>query len=281
MSARFLCEAASGRSTARGADNGRDTFRVGRFVSVGRDARRVVPPPAAPGLAAMPASDPPRAATGPMTASIWARLTPPGRRIVGTSPERSSTVDSMPTRHGPPSRIRSTAAPSSARTWSAVVGLDVVRLVGRRRCDRAGADDRERPQQLQRDRVIRHPQPDRRPAGRHELGDGRGRRQHQRQRPRPEGRRQVVRHRRPPRGLPLRKHNVRHMHDQRVGRRSTLHLENPRHGPIRRRVRPEAVDGFGRKRHQPAAAEDVGGAGGHGLTWAAAGTAAGTGASCS
>ena len=54
--------------------------------------------------------------TAPITASISLREMPPGRRMVGWGVVRSSTVDSMPTRHGPPSRIRSTELPKSDRT---------------------------------------------------------------------------------------------------------------------------------------------------------------------
>ena len=57
-----------------------------------------------------------------MSCSISSRETVPGRNRTGRSPASESTVDSMPTRVGPPSRIRSTASPKPRRTCSAVVG---------------------------------------------------------------------------------------------------------------------------------------------------------------
>ena len=47
----------------------------------------------------------------------------PGRISTARPRERSTIVDSMPTSQSPPSSTASTAAPSSARTCSAVVGL--------------------------------------------------------------------------------------------------------------------------------------------------------------
>src|SRR4051794_24961341 len=48
---------------------------------------------------------------------------PPGRRITGLDPSRLTTVDSTPTRQGPPLRIIATLSPSVAATCSARVGL--------------------------------------------------------------------------------------------------------------------------------------------------------------
>ena len=62
-------------------------------------------------------------ATGPITASIASRVAPPGRSSVGVAVVRSSTVDSSPTSHGPPSRISFTRSPSDSATCSARVGL--------------------------------------------------------------------------------------------------------------------------------------------------------------
>ena len=62
-------------------------------------------------------------AIGPITASIASRVAPPGRSRVGVAPVRSSTVDSTPTRQGPPSRISGTRSPSDSATCSARVGL--------------------------------------------------------------------------------------------------------------------------------------------------------------
>ena len=51
-------------------------------------------------------------------------MTPPGRSSTGTGPVRSSTVDSSPIGHGPPSRISGDfRRPNSAATCGAVVGL--------------------------------------------------------------------------------------------------------------------------------------------------------------
>ena len=60
---------------------------------------------------------------GPITASIASRVAPPGRSRVGVAVVRSSTVDSRPTGHGPPSRISGTRSPSDSATCSARVGL--------------------------------------------------------------------------------------------------------------------------------------------------------------
>ena len=60
---------------------------------------------------------------GPITASIASRVAPPGRSRVGGAVVRSSTVDSSPTSHGPPSRIIFTRSPSDSATCSARVGL--------------------------------------------------------------------------------------------------------------------------------------------------------------
>src|SRR5690242_17987700 len=43
--------------------------------------------------------------------------------MLGVSPVACTMVDSTPTWQGPPSSRKSTSSPSSARTWSAVVGL--------------------------------------------------------------------------------------------------------------------------------------------------------------
>ena len=70
------------------------------------------------------ARDNPRA--GAMTPSSRRSTTsvgiPPGRSTCGGEHVQSTIVDSIPIGHGPPSRMRSTASPRSARTWAAVVG---------------------------------------------------------------------------------------------------------------------------------------------------------------
>jgi len=50
-------------------------------------------------------------------------VTPPGRRMVGTAPDRSSTVLSTPTVVEPPSMTRSMRPSRSCSTWAACVGL--------------------------------------------------------------------------------------------------------------------------------------------------------------
>ena len=57
------------------------------------------------------------------TSSICARVMPPGRNTRGVPPVRSTTVDSTPTWHGPPSRISGTRPSMSSKTSGAVVGL--------------------------------------------------------------------------------------------------------------------------------------------------------------
>ena len=62
------------------------------------------------------------ARSGRYSRSISAVI-PPGRKSVGTSPARSSTVDSTPTPHGPPSRMSGMRPSISSKTCAAVVGL--------------------------------------------------------------------------------------------------------------------------------------------------------------
>ena len=54
---------------------------------------------------------------------MLSRASPPRRRITGSSPVTSTTVDSSPIGAGPPSRMIATLAPRSASTCAAVVGL--------------------------------------------------------------------------------------------------------------------------------------------------------------
>ena len=60
---------------------------------------------------------------GPTISANISRVTAPGRSKTGLDPEKSTTVDSIPTVHGPPSSIISTRPPSSLMTCSAWVGL--------------------------------------------------------------------------------------------------------------------------------------------------------------
>ena len=47
----------------------------------------------------------------------------PGRSNLGMEPDKSSTVDSKPTLHSPPSKIEEILEPNSSRTCSERVGL--------------------------------------------------------------------------------------------------------------------------------------------------------------
>src|SRR5436305_19778 len=59
---------------------------------------------------------------GPITASIASRVAPPGRNRVGLSVVRSSTVDSSPTRDGPPSGSNFAASASVAAVGATIMG---------------------------------------------------------------------------------------------------------------------------------------------------------------
>ena len=85
--------------------------------------RRVVPRRACRAMPACPASPTATARGRPSTRAISSRATPPRRRMIGSSPVTSTTVDSRPTAVAPPSRIIATRFPRSASTCAAVVGL--------------------------------------------------------------------------------------------------------------------------------------------------------------
>ena len=59
----------------------------------------------------------------PQVTSIISGVTPPGRSMRGTAPVTSITVDSRPTRQGPPSNISGMRPFMSSHTCFAVVGL--------------------------------------------------------------------------------------------------------------------------------------------------------------
>ena len=133
-------------------------------------------------------------AIGPITASIASRVAPPGRSRVGVAVVRSSTVDSRPTGHGPPSRISVTAIAQRFGDMLGAGRADGAAAIGRGRGDRpaGGADQR-----------LRHRM--RRRADRHRVEPGRRQqrdrrvlraRQHQRERSRPEARGELVGRRR-------------------------------------------------------------------------------------
>ncbi len=61
--------------------------------------------------------------SGPVSASISARATAPGRSSTARSPSKPITVDSRPNTVAPPSRIISTPFPRLSATCAAAVGL--------------------------------------------------------------------------------------------------------------------------------------------------------------
>ena len=97
------------------------------------------------------------------TSASASSVTPPTRSTRGSAPVQSTIVDSTPTAHGPPSSTTSTSSPRSRVTAPAVVGL----TRPNRLADGAAIAAAERVEQLERERMVRHPQPDRvEPAGR-------------------------------------------------------------------------------------------------------------------
>ena len=115
------------RRGARGARRGRPPGArappglPGRRSPGGRPGRSARPP--CPGAsAALPCASSPRCSSAPISASIASLGTPPGRSSVARPSASSTTVDSTPTRHGPPSSTRSTRVPSPRTTCAARVG---------------------------------------------------------------------------------------------------------------------------------------------------------------
>ncbi len=175
---------------------------------------------------------------------------PPGRRSTGGSTEKSTIVDSRPMSVGPPSRIRSTRPSRSSFTCAAVVGLGrekrfalgaaigtpAISISARAtRCDGARSATFGK-------------------SGGDEIRNRRLLRKNQRERPGPERQRELARGRRERRRALRHLADVRDVHDQRIGGRPFLRVEDLLHGGFVECVRTEAVDGFGGKRDEFAVA---------------------------
>ena len=166
-------------------------------------------------------------------------------------------MDSTPTEHGPPSRTRSTRAPSPPRRARHASGERPPEPVGGRRRDgnAGGPDERAR------DRVVRHAQAHGREPGRDDPGYDRPLPQHERQRARPEPCRE-------PRDAGIvrvllgsayvaDRGRVRQVDDQRVERRAILGGEDAGNRAGVERVGPEPVDGLGGEDDQATGAQPV------------------------
>ena len=95
--------------------------RTGPRSPGGRPGRSA--PPDEPGAsAALPGAPGTGTSSGPISASIASAARPPGRSRAARPSARSTTVDSTPTRHGPPSSTSRTRDPSPRTTWLARVG---------------------------------------------------------------------------------------------------------------------------------------------------------------
>ena len=163
-----------------------------------------------------------------------------------------TTVDSMPSLQGPPSRIMAGTLAELRRDMRRGGWAHPARAVGARR----GDGQRCRRQQGAGDRMGRCPERDRIEPGADQIGDAASRPlvQHERQRARPErlGERpcHVVHHR-----IALGRLESRHMHDQRVEARPLLGGEHLGDGARVERIGAEPVDRLGRKSDDLAASQ--------------------------
>ncbi len=186
----------------------------------------------------------------------------PGRSTTGSPREQSMMVDSMPTLHGPPSRISGTRSPSSSATCSAVVGL----MRPKRLADGAAMPGMlalgpgKAAQQFKRHRMAGHAQADGILAAGHGIGHPGLLLQDQGQRAGPEGFHQFPGDSGHLLGPMVDGIVAGQMDDQRVVGRPALGGEDLGH---RRRVggiRPQAVDRLGRDGDQFAGDQQVDGA---------------------
>ncbi len=187
----------------------------------------------------------------PSTRSRSATPIAPGRSSAGPSPVNPTIVDSIPTAHGPPSRMIDSASPRSSATCCAVVGeMRPKRLAdgaaipppNSARSARATGCEGTRMPTLSCPPVI-------------DVRDVRRARQDQRQRPRPESRGELAR----PVGngtRPLRELRcVVQVNDDGMIGGSPLRGEDLAHRVRASGVGAEPVDGLGRKRDQLARAQ--------------------------
>ena len=181
-------------------------------------------------------------------AGAYTTDTMPGRSTGATSPVASTTVDSMPTAHAPPSKISksSTKSPSESATCRAVVG----ETPSERFALGAATGTPLRRKSSSGDRMVGDAKRNRVAARRHKRRHGVCSSHHERHRARPVHRGKFGGERCPIGAQQFRGVRVDDMNNERVGCRATFRRENTGDGFGIQRVRAQAIYGFGRKRDQ-------------------------------